>query len=51
MQMFVQLSEDVALPCAHSTEAPATGYVSVDNGGMIRLVEARRCRLTLSSPR
>ena len=40
MQMFVKLSEGVALPCAHGTEAPATGYVSVDNGGMIRLVEA-----------
>jgi len=40
MRMFVKLSGGVALPCAHGTEVPATGYVSVDNRGMISLVEA-----------
>ena len=39
MKMFVTLSEGVALPCPSSTKAPATGYVSIDQG-MVRIVEA-----------
>jgi hypothetical protein len=50
MRMFVKLSEGVTLPCAYGPEAPATGYVSADSMGMIRLAEVGRCRLTLSNP-